>query len=133
MEEIQIPKKLEQKIVNNIKTPIGMELKIYLHRTKKKKFAIADCFSMFLDFDKIPEDKRNDVDFINWNFKNDIKIAARNRKCVQKYGTGYISFIRPQFEGDEKNNGTDKIYFDNKEMMFMKREPKRSKKKKEEA
>lgn len=109
-----------------------MEIKVYLHRTKKKNFEVADCFSVFVDFDKLPEDKREDVDFINMGFKNDCQHIAKTRECILKYGTGYISFMRPQFEGDEKDNGNDKIYFDNKEMLFMKRKPKRTRKKKEE-
>ena len=40
--------------------------------------------------------------------------------------------MRPQFEGDEKDNGNDKVYFDNKEMLFMKRKLKRTRKKKVE-
>lgn len=109
-----------------------MEIKVYLHRTKKKEFQVADCFSVFVDFDKLPEDKKEDVDFINEGFKNDCQKIARTRKCVLKYGTAYISFMRPQYEGDEKDNGNEKIYFDNKEMLFMKRKPKRTRKKKEE-
>ena len=109
-----------------------MELKVYLHRTKKAKFAVADCFSVFIDFDKIPEDKREDLDFINLAFMNDCRKIAKNRKCVLKYGTGYISFMRPQFEGEEKDNGNKALYFDNKEMLFMKRKSKRGRKKKEE-
>ena len=96
-----------------------MQIKVYLHRTKKKKFEVADCFSVFINFDEIPEDKRNDVDFINLAFKNDCQRIARTRECVQKYGTGYISFMRPQYEGPEESNGNGKIYFDNKEMLFM--------------
>lgn len=96
-----------------------MRIKVYLHRTKKKKFEVADCFSVFINFDEIPEDKRNDVDFINLAFKNDCQRIARTRECVQKYGTGYISFMRPQYEGPEESNGNGKIYFDNKEMLFM--------------
>ena len=109
-----------------------MEIKVYLHRTKKKEFQVADCFSVFVDFDKLPEDKKEDVDFINEGFKNDCQKIARTRECVLKYGTAYISFMRPQYEGDEKDNGNEKIYFDNKEMLFMKRKPKRTRKKKEE-
>ena len=109
-----------------------MEIRVYLHRTKKQEFKVADCFSVFVDLDKLPEDKKEDVDFINAGFKNDCQRAAKTRECILKYGTGYISFMRPQFEGDEKDNGNDKIYFDNKEMLFMKRKPKRTRKKKEE-
>lgn len=108
-----------------------MEIKVYLHRTKKKNFEVADCFSVFVDFDKLPEDKKEDVDFINQGFKNDCQRIARTRECVLKYGTGYLSFMRPQYEGpEEENKGT--IYFDNKEMLFMKRKPKRTRKPKEE-
>ena len=96
-----------------------MQIKVYLHRTKKKNFEVADCFSVFLNFDEIPEDKRNDVNFINSAFKNDCQRIARTRECVRKYGTGYISFMRPQYEGPEEKNGNGKIYFDNKEMLFL--------------
>ena len=41
-----------------------MEIKVYLHRTKKKKFEVADCFSVFVDLDKLPEDRKNDLDYI---------------------------------------------------------------------
>ena len=97
-----------------------MEIKVYLHRTKKKDFAVADCFSVFIDLDKLPEDKKTDVDFINDGFKNDCQKIARTRDCIQRYGTAYISFMRPQYEGPkEENKGT--IYFDNDEMIFVKR------------
>ena len=109
-----------------------MEIKVYLHRTKKKEFAVADCFSVDVDLDKLPEDKKEDIDFINQGFKNDCQEIAKTLDCVKKYGTAYISFMRPQYEGDEKDNGNEKIYFDNKEMLFMKRKPKRTRKKKEE-
>lgn len=109
-----------------------MEIKVYLHRTKKKNFEVADCFIVNVELDKLPEDKKDDVDFINLGFKNDCQRIARTRECVQKYGTAYISFMRPQYEGDEKDNGNEKVYFDNKEMLFMKRKPKRGRKKKEE-
>ena len=99
-----------------------MDIQVYLHRTKKKEFAVADRFTVEVDFDKLPEDKKEDVDFINKGFSNDCQKIARTRECVLKYGTGYISFMRPQFEGKEEDNGNDKIYFDNKEMMFMKRQ-----------
>ncbi len=108
-----------------------MDIHVYLHRTKKKQFEVADMFIASVDLDKLPEDKKEDVDFINEGFKNDCQKRARNMECVRKYGTGYISFMRPQFEGDEKDNGNEKIYFDNKEMLFMKRKPKRTRKKKE--
>ena len=96
-----------------------MEIKVYLHRTKKKEFQVADCFSVFVDLDKLPEDKKNDVDYINEGFKNDCQRIARTRDCIKKFGTGYVSFMRPQFEGDEKDNGNGKIYFDNQEMLFV--------------
>lgn len=108
-----------------------MEIKVYLHRTKKKEFQVADCFSVYLDFNKLPEDKKEDVDFINTAFKNDCQKIARTRDVVKKYGVAYISFMRPQYEGDEKDNGNEKVCFDNKEMLFMKRKPKRGRKKKE--
>lgn len=107
-----------------------MEIKVYLHRTKKKKFEVADCFSVIVDLNKLPEDKATDIDYINLGFKNDCQRLARTRDCVKKYGTGYISFMRPQYEGPDKENGNDKIYFDNKEMLFLpvKSKPKKSKK-----
>ena len=107
-----------------------MEIKVYLHRTKKKQFEVADCFSVFVDLDKLPEDKKDDIDYINLGFKNDCQRIARTRECVLKYGTGYISFMRPQYEGPEKENGNDKIYFDNKEMLFLpiEKKPKKPKK-----
>ena len=108
-----------------------MEIRVYLHRTKKKNFEVADCFSVFVDFDKLPEDKKDDVDFINEGFRNDCQRIARTRECVQKFGTGYISFMRPQFEGEEKDNGNEKVMFDNKEMLFVKKPVKRTRKKKE--
>ena len=97
-----------------------MQIKVYLHRTKKKKFEVADCFSVFIDLDKLPEDKKEDIDYINLAFKNDCQKIARTRECVQKYGTGYISFMRPQYEGSEEENGNGKVYFDNREMLFKK-------------
>ena len=96
-----------------------MEIKVYLHRTKKKQFEVADCFSVFVDLDKLPEDKAADIDYINLGFKNDCQRIARTRECVKKYGTGYVSFMRPQYEGLEEENGNGKIYFDNKEMLFL--------------
>ena len=107
-----------------------MEIKVYLHRTKKKQFEVADCFSVFVDLDKLPEDKATDIDYINLGFKNDCQRIARTRECVKKYGTGYISFMRPQYEGPDKKNGNDKIYFDNKEMLFLpiEKKPKKPKK-----
>lgn len=97
-----------------------MEIRVYLHRTQKKQFEVADCFSVFINFDKLPEDKKEDIDFINLAFKNDCQRIARTRECVQKYGTGYISFMRPQYEGPEEENGNGKVYFDNREMLFKK-------------
>lgn len=97
-----------------------MEIRVYLHRTKKKQFEVADCFSVFINFDKLPEDKKEDIDFINLAFKNDCQRIARTRECVQKYGTGYISFMRPQYEGSKTENGNGKVYFDNREMLFKK-------------
>ena len=104
-----------------------MEIKVYLHRTKKKQFEVVDCFSVFINFDKLPEDKKEDIDYINLAFKNDCQRIARTRECVKKYGTGYISFMRPQYEGPDKENGNGKIYFDNKEMLFLpvKKKPKK--------
>lgn len=98
-----------------------MEIKVYLHRTKKQNFKVADCFSVFVDLNKLPEDKKEDVDFINKGFSNDCQRIAKTRECIKKYGTGYVSFMVPQFEGRDEENGNDKIYFDNKEMLFMKK------------
>ena len=95
-----------------------MEIKVYLHRTKKKSFEVADCFSVFVDLDKLPEDKKNDIDYINEGFKNDCQRIARTRDCIKKFGTGYVSCMRPQYEGPDKENGNGKVYFDNKEMLF---------------
>ena len=105
-----------------------MEIRVYLHRTKKKQFEVADCFSVFVDLDKLPEDKKEDLDFINAGFKNDCQRIARTRECVQKFGTGYISFMRPQYEGSEDKNGNDKVKFSNKEMLFVKKRKPRTKK-----
>ena len=105
-----------------------MEIRVYLHRTKKKQFEVADCFSVFVDLDKLPEDKKNDIDYINEGFKNDCQRIARTRECVQKFGTGYISFMRPQYEGDEKDNGNATVKFSNKEMLFVKKRKPRAKK-----
>lgn len=95
-----------------------MEIKVYLHRTKKKNFEVCEAFTVHIDFSKLPEDKQNDIDFINAGFQNDAKRIALRTKSVQKFGTGYISFVRPQYEGPEEENGNDKIYFDNQEMLF---------------
>lgn len=95
-----------------------MEIKVYLHRTKKQEFKVADCFSVFVDLDKLPEDKKEDINYINKGFANDCQRIARTRDCVKKYGTGYLSFMRPQYEGPDKENGNDKVYFDNTEMLF---------------
>lgn len=105
-----------------------MEIKVYLHRTKKKKFEVADCFSVFVDLDKLPEDKKNDINYINEGFKNDCQRIAKTRDCILKYGTGYISFMVPQYEGKEEDNGNGKIYFDNKEMLFVMKKSKTVKK-----
>lgn len=105
-----------------------MEIRVYLHRTKKKQFEVADCFSVFVDLDKLPNDKKDNIDFINEGFKNDCQRIARTRECVQKFGTGYISFMRPQYEGPEDKNGNDKVKFDNKEMLFVKKRKPRKKK-----
>ena len=107
-----------------------MEINVYLHRTKKKEFQVADCFSVFVDLDNLPEDKKNDIDYINQGFANDCQRIARTRECVQKYGTAYLSFMRPQYEGPDKENGNGKVYFDNKEMLFkaVTDEPKKPKK-----
>lgn len=107
-----------------------MEIKVYLHRTQKKGFAVADRFSVFVDLDKLPEDKIDDLDYINEGFKNDCQRVAHTRDCIKKYGTGYVSFMIPKYEGPEDKNGNDKYYFDNEQMLFMKRKSKRTRKKK---
>ena len=122
-----------------------MEIKVYLHRTKKKEFQVAGAFVVEIDLERLQKEYAEkekatngmtgylgELDFINQGFKNDCQKLARNMDCVKKYGTGYISFMRPQFEGDEKDNGTETIYFDNKEMLFMAKKPKRGRKKKED-
>lgn len=91
-----------------------MEIKVYLHRTKKKNFEVVDSFPIFIDLDKLPED----INYINMGFENDIKRIVMTRDCIKKYGTGYISFIRPQYEGPDEENGNDKIYFDNSSTTF---------------
>ena len=91
-----------------------MEIKVYLHRTKKKNFEVVDSFPIFIDLDKLPED----INYINMGFENDIKRIVMTRNCIKKYGTGYISFIRPQYEGPDEENGNDKIYFDNSSTTF---------------
>lgn len=95
-----------------------MEIKVYLHRTKKQNFAICECFSVIVDLDKLPEDKQEDLDFINSGFKNDCQRIARETNSIKKYGTGYLSFLRPQYEGPDAENGNSKVYFDNEEMLF---------------
>lgn len=109
-----------------------MKIKVYLHRTKKKEFQVADAFEVDIDLSQLPEDKKEDLNFINQAFKNDCQRIAHTRDVIKKYGTAYISFMRPQFEGDEKDNGNEKVCFDNKEMLFIKRKPKRGRKKKVE-
>lgn len=105
-----------------------MDITVYLHRTKKKNFEVADAFVVGVDLDKLPEDKKQDLDFINEGFKNDCQRLARNMDCVKKFGTGYISFMRPQFEGKKEENGNAFVYFDNKEMLFKKKRKPRKKK-----
>ena len=105
-----------------------MDITVYLHRTKKKNFEVADAFVVGVDLDKLPEDKKQDLDFINEGFKNDCQRLARNMDCVKKFGTGYISFMRPQFEGKKEENGNTFVYFDNKEMLFKKKRKPRKKK-----
>lgn len=96
-----------------------MEIKVYLHRTKKYKYQVADCFSVDVDLDKLPKDKADDLDYINSGFGNDCRRIARTRDCIKKFGTGYISFMVPQYEGPKEENGNGKYYFDNKEMRFL--------------
>ena len=73
---------------------------------------------MFVDLDKLPDDKKEDLDYINQGFSNDCQRIARTRECIKKFGTGYVSFMRPQYEGPDKENGNGKVYFDNREMLF---------------
>ncbi len=105
-----------------------MEIKVYLHRTKKKNFEVADVFTVDIDLDKLPEDKKQDIDFINEGFKNDCQRIARDMECVKKYGTAYISFMRPQYEGLKEKNGNEFVRFDNKQMLFVKKRKSRKKK-----
>ena len=42
-----------------------MEIKVYLHRTKKKNFAVCEAFTVEVDLDKLPENVKNDIDYIN--------------------------------------------------------------------
>ena len=105
-----------------------MEIKVYLHRTKKKNFEVADAFTVEVDLDLLPEDKKQDIDFINEGFKNDCQRIARDMECVKKYGTAYISFMRPQYEGPKDKNGNEFVRFDNKQMLFVKKRKPRKKK-----
>ena len=95
-----------------------MEIKVYLHRKKKKNFAVCEAFTVEVDLDKLPENVKNDIDYINQGFKNDAQKIAFQTNSVKKYGVGYLSFMRPQYEGSEEKNGNDRIYFDNDEMLF---------------
>lgn len=99
-----------------------MEIKVYLHRTKKKKFEVADCFSVDIDLDKLPEEHKHDLDYINTGFNNDCQRIAKTRECVQKYGVAYISFMVPRYEGPEEENGNNEFYFDNEKMLFVAKE-----------
>lgn len=92
-----------------------MEIKVYLHRTKKKNFAVCEAFIVDIDMNVVAE---KGVDYINRYFKNKALQLAFSTVSVKKYGTGYISFMRPQYEGPAKENGNDTIYFDNTEMLF---------------
>ena len=98
-----------------------MEINIYLHRTKKKQFEVAERITVVVDFDKLSEDKQKDINFVNTGFHNDAKRLARMTESVRKYGTGYISFLRPQYEGPEEENGNEYMYFDNERMLFVER------------
>ena len=95
-----------------------MILRVYLHRTKKHEFEVADAFEVKVDLENLPDDKKEDLEYINLGFKNDCQKLARTRECVKKYGTAYLSFMRPQYEGPDKDNGNGKVYFDNREMLF---------------
>ena len=118
--------------------PIGTSLLFVYARTKRANaygklhpkpyfFYVKTYNHNGVSMIQLPEDKKNDIDYINEGFKNDCQRIARTRECILKYGTGYVSFMRPQFEGDEKDNGNDKIYFDNKEMLFLAKKPKTTK------
>lgn len=96
-----------------------MDIKVYMHRTKKHNFEVADCFTVTVDLNKLPEDKKTDLNYINRGFANDCRKYAYRRDCVKKYGSGYIAFMRPQYEGPENENGNESIYFDNEETIFM--------------
>ena len=100
-----------------------MEIKVYLHRTKKKNFEI--CEEVMIDFDltALPDDKKTDLDYINKCLHDSLIRKALSTKSVQKYGTGYISFARPQYEGPDEENGNDDLYFDNHDMIFKLRHP----------
>lgn len=104
-----------------------MDITVYLHRTKKKNFEVCEAFTVTLDFEKLPKDKQEDIEFLNKGFQNDAQRLAKQTKSVQKYGTGYISFLVPQYEGPEEDNGTDKVFFNNQTMLFELKETKNEK------
>lgn len=56
-----------------------MEIKVYLHRTKKKNFEVVDSFPVFIDLDKLPED----INYINIGFENDVKKLVTTRDCIK--------------------------------------------------
>lgn len=71
-----------------------MELKVYVHRTKKHNFEVCEAFSVCVNFENIPQDKRNDIDFINKGFQNDVKRMVLATPSVKKYGTRIHSFYK---------------------------------------
>ena len=99
-----------------------MEIAVYLHRTKKQQFAVCEKFMVNINLDEFPEDKKTDVDYANKRLRDETIQKAFATKSVQKYGTAYVSFMRPQYEGTEENNGNENIYFDNHDMLFKLRE-----------
>lgn len=100
-----------------------MEIKAYLHRTKKKNFEICEAVTVDFDLTALPEDKKTDLDYINKRLHDSLVRKALSTKSVQKYGTGYISFVRPQYEGSDEENGNEDLYFDNHDMVFKLRHP----------
>lgn len=101
-----------------------MEIKVYLHRTKKQDFKICEAVTVDFDLTALPSDKKTDLDYINKRLHDDLVRKALSTKSIQKYGTGYISFARPQYEGPDEENGNEDLYFDNNEMLFKLRNPK---------
>ena len=63
-----------------------MEIRVYLHRTKKKQFEVADCFSVFVDLDKLPEDK-NGNDTIKFSNKEMLFVKKRKPRAKKEEAT----------------------------------------------